>query len=275
MAHRSTIIFVNARRLAERLATRLNELAAERAGLALDDGSAAPEVVKAHHGSLSRERRLLIEDELKTGRLRGLVATSSLELGIDMVRSIVIRSSRRAHYRGLPAVRRRASVGRSQGKVFPTSRCLVEAAVVVDRVRQRSGRARSPQPLDVLAQQISSCVPCRLAGRRAAGRGAAIRQLRPLRRAVRIVLDMLSVAIRPKSSAASPRIVWDRVNDTIRRVGARSDHQWRAIPDAACSPWFCPMACASAARRKIVYGRAPVSVPARRDYVEDRRDHLR
>src|SRR4029077_3770689 len=64
--HRSTIVFVNSRRLAERIAARVNELAEE-------------ELVKAHHGSIAREQRLLIEDELKSGRLRGLVATSTLE----------------------------------------------------------------------------------------------------------------------------------------------------------------------------------------------------
>src|SRR5437016_3842273 len=69
--HRSTIVFVNSRRLAERIAARVNELAEE-------------DLVRAHHGSIAREQRLLIEDELKAGRLRGLVATSTLELGIDM-----------------------------------------------------------------------------------------------------------------------------------------------------------------------------------------------
>src|SRR5207249_4244857 len=69
--HRSTIIFVNSRRLAERLAAAINELAGE-------------DLVRAHHGSIAKEQRLLIEDALKAGRLPGLVATSSLELGIDM-----------------------------------------------------------------------------------------------------------------------------------------------------------------------------------------------
>src|SRR5436305_8562921 len=118
MAHGSTVLFVSARGLAERLATRLNELAAERAGLALDDGSAPPEVVKAHHGSLSRERRLLVEDELKTGRLRGLVATSSLELGIDMgaVDLVIQVESPGAVSRGLQRV------GRSGHQVREPSR---------------------------------------------------------------------------------------------------------------------------------------------------------
>src|SRR5207244_11216784 len=70
-AHRSTIVFVNSRRLSERIAARINELAEQ-------------DLVRAHHGSIAREERLLIEDQLKAGTLRGLVATSTLELGIDM-----------------------------------------------------------------------------------------------------------------------------------------------------------------------------------------------
>ena len=88
--HRSKLIFVNSRRLAERLSTRLNELAANEQDARFQSNEAvgAPpqdvELVKAHHGSLSKERRLIIEDELKSGKLKALVATSSLELGIDM-----------------------------------------------------------------------------------------------------------------------------------------------------------------------------------------------
>ncbi|MEI7547495.1 MAG: DEAD/DEAH box helicase, partial [Actinomycetota bacterium] len=76
LAHRSTIIFCNGRRLTERMAARLNELAA-------DEGIEG-ELIKAHHGSLAREQRVIIEDQLKRGQLRAIVATSSLELGIDM-----------------------------------------------------------------------------------------------------------------------------------------------------------------------------------------------
>src|SRR5690606_20852756 len=78
LAHRSTIIFCNARRAAERLAAKLNELYEETAG------EQEIELVRAHHGSLAREQRIVIEDQLKRGELRGIVATSSLELGIDM-----------------------------------------------------------------------------------------------------------------------------------------------------------------------------------------------
>src|SRR5690606_2915509 len=82
LEHRSTIIFCNARRSAERLAAKLNELYADRLGA--DASQADLELVKAHHGSLAREQRVTIEDQLKRGELRGIVATSSLELGIDM-----------------------------------------------------------------------------------------------------------------------------------------------------------------------------------------------
>ena len=97
-AHRSTIVFANSRRLAERLTARLNEIAAERAGQLVEVGSppaqimaqsgaaagAAPVIARAHHGSVSKEQRALIEDDLKRGVLPCVVATSSLELGIDM-----------------------------------------------------------------------------------------------------------------------------------------------------------------------------------------------
>ncbi|HYH48310.1 MAG TPA: DEAD/DEAH box helicase, partial [Acidimicrobiia bacterium] len=125
-AHHSTLVFVNARRLAERLAARLNDLAEE-------------ELVKAHHGSLAREQRLQIESELKAGTLRALVATSSLELGIDMgaVDLVVQVESPGSVASGLQRIGRAGhQVGEpSRGKVFPKFRGdLLEAAVVVDRM---------------------------------------------------------------------------------------------------------------------------------------------
>ena len=253
MAHRSTIIFVNARRLAERLATRLNELAAERAGLALDDGSAAPEVVKDHHGSLSRERRLLIEDELKTGQLRGLVATSSLELGIDMgaVDLVIQVESPGAVSRGLQRVGRAGhQVGEpSVGKVFPKHRGdLVEAAVVVDRMRRGAIEAtRYPRnPLDVLAQQIVAMC---------AVQDWPVDELRAMvQRAANFhdlsdelfasVLDMLSGRYPSEEfGELRPRIVWDRVNDTVRaRAGAQrlAVTSGGTIPDRGLFPVVLP-----------------------------------
>jgi ATP-dependent Lhr-like helicase len=176
--HRSTLVFVNARRLAERLAAKLNELHAERSRevalradgldgveleLALAETANDPpeELVKAHHGSLSRERRLQVEDELKTGRLRGLVATSSLELGIDMgaVDLVVQVSSPGAVSRGLQRVGRAGhQVGApSRGVLIPKYRGdLVETAVVARRMHEGAIEATHVprNPLDVLAQQL-------------------------------------------------------------------------------------------------------------------------
>ncbi|HEX9766696.1 MAG TPA: DEAD/DEAH box helicase, partial [Nitriliruptorales bacterium] len=158
--HGSTLIFVNARRLAERLAATLNQLHERRVRdqrlveLGIDpadaDDSDEPnviaalaepvvELVRAHHGSLSRERRLSIEDDLKAGRLRGLVATSSLELGIDMgaVDLVIQVSSPGSVSRGLQRIGRAGHhVGQpSKGTLFPRFRGdLLETAVVVQRM---------------------------------------------------------------------------------------------------------------------------------------------
>ena len=121
-SHRSTIVFTNSRRLAERLALKLNELAGE-------------DIVKAHHGSLAREQRLIIEEALKDGRLPALVATSSLELGIDMgaVDLVIQVESPLSVARGLQRVGRAGhNVGdSSKGVIFPKYRGdLLECAVV-------------------------------------------------------------------------------------------------------------------------------------------------
>src|SRR5687767_2833349 len=146
--HRSTIVFVNNRRLAERLALRLNELAEK-------------EIARAHHGSLAREQRLEVEELLKLGQTPCLVATSSLELGIDMgaVDLVIQVESPGAVSRGLQRIGRAGhSVGQpSKGTIFPKHRGdLVEAAVVTRRMLdgeiEHSRYLRNP--LDVLAQQI-------------------------------------------------------------------------------------------------------------------------
>jgi ATP-dependent Lhr-like helicase len=147
-AHRSTIVFVNSRRLAERLALKLNELAGE-------------ELVRAHHGSLAREERLLIEEGLKDGRLPALVATSSLELGIDMgaVDLVIQVESPGSVARGLQRIGRAGhQVGEpSKGVIFPKYRGdLLECAVVTRKMLdgEIEPTVIPRNPLDVLAQQL-------------------------------------------------------------------------------------------------------------------------
>ena len=217
-AHRSTLIFVNARRGAERLAAQLNDLAGE-------------ELVKAHHGSIAREQRLSIEDALKQGELRALVATSSLELGIDMgaVDLVVQVESPGSVARGLQRVGRAGHhVGMpSRGRIFPKYRGdLLEAAAVVPRMEaglvEETHYLRNP--LDVLAQQIvAACavdewdVDALLAMVR---RTAAFADLSD--HAFFAVLDLLA-GRSPSDDFAGlkPRVVWDRSAGRIRaRDGA-------------------------------------------------------
>jgi ATP-dependent Lhr-like helicase len=134
--HRSTLVFVNNRRAAERIALRLNDLAAQEAEAA---GESAREIARAHHGSLAREERLVVEDLLKSGRLPCLVATSSLELGIDMgaVDLVIQVESPKSVTRGLQRIGRAGhGVGEvSRGRIFPKFRAdLVECAVVALRM---------------------------------------------------------------------------------------------------------------------------------------------
>ncbi|MBI4935018.1 MAG: DEAD/DEAH box helicase [Actinobacteria bacterium] len=219
LAHRSTIIFCNARRQAERLAARLNELAA--------DNGVEGELVKAHHGSLAREQRVVIEDELKRGELRAIVATSSLELGIDMgaVDLVIQVESPGAVSRGLQRIGRAGhSVGEpSKGTLYPKHRGdLLEAAVVTRRMRE--GLIETSRflrnPLDVLAQQIVAHVSmhpdCTVDQVAAMVRGAAcFAELSD--DLFRNVLDLLSGRYPSDDfNELRPRIVWDRVNGTLR-----------------------------------------------------------
>ena len=146
--HRSTIVFVNNRRLAERLALRLNELAEK-------------EIARAHHGSLAREQRVIVEEDLKAGRIPCLVATSSLELGIDMgaVDLVIQVESPKSVARGLQRIGRAGHElgATSKGRIFPKFRAdLLESAVVARAMREGEiEETRIPRnPLDVLAQQI-------------------------------------------------------------------------------------------------------------------------
>ena len=163
--HRSTLIFVNARRLAERLATRLNELHWEGQNRGDEQDGTPPEqdeLVMAHHGSLARERRLQIEDALKSGRLKGLVATSSLDLGVDF--SPVDRVLQIGSPKGVARLLQRA--GRSGHRPGAVSRVtcvptlaleLIEVAAARDGIAAGAVEARLPveRPLDVLVQHIA------------------------------------------------------------------------------------------------------------------------
>ena len=277
-AHRSTIVFANSRRLAERLCARLNELAAERAeeraeqqqaerqqaeqqpagmrarlGAAERSGAtgrpadrapaelmaqagatagAPAEVARAHHGSVSRQERNEIEEALKAGRLPAVVATSSLELGIDMgavdlvvqvesppsVASGLQRTGRAGHHVG----------DVSRGVIFPKYQGdLVQATVVAQRMRAgQIEELRIPRnPLDVLAQHIVAMTAMddweitelEQTVRRAAPFASLTRPV------LEAVLDMLAGRY-PSDEFAGlrARLVWDRTTGVLRgRPGAQ------------------------------------------------------
>ena len=234
LEHRSTIIFCNARRQAERLAAHLNELAAERGiGVNPETGHVVDELVKAHHGSLAREQRIVIEDQLKRGALRAIVATSSLELGIDMgaVDLVIQVESPGAVSRGLQRIGRAGhSVGEpSTGAIYPKHRHdLLETAVVTKRMID--GAIESTRymrnPLDVLAQHIVAHVAI-------TGETSVASMSDMVRRTsafadlgddvLHAVLDLLSGRYPSEEfNELRPRIVWDRLAGTVRpRDGAQ------------------------------------------------------
>src|SRR5665213_319455 len=229
-SHRSTIVFCNSRRLAERLAQRLNELAGE-------------ELVRAHHGSIAREQRVAIEEELKAGRLPAIVATSSLELGIDMgaVDLVIQVESPTSVARGLQRIGRAGhQVGApSRGVIFPKYRGdLLECAVVTERMH--SGAIESTtlprNPLDVLAQQIvAMSVMDRWTVDEIAALVARAAPYETLtREALDGVLAMLAGAY-PSDEFAElkPRILWDRLTGVIE---GRRDARVVAITSGGTIP---------------------------------------
>jgi ATP-dependent Lhr-like helicase len=260
-AHRSTIIFVNNRRGAERLAVRLNDLAAEdgygathgsdspldgdaglhdRGGFAPPEAAAPAAIARAHHGSLAREEREIVEELLKSGELPCLVATSSLELGIDMgaVDLVVQVESPKSVTRGLQRIGRAGhGVGEvSKGRIFPKFRAdLLECAVVAKRMREGEieHTVVPRNPLDVLAQQVVAITAAAESGDGDEDSVGVpelhelIRRAHPFedlsRELLDSVLDMLDGRYPSEEFAElRPRIVWDRVEDTIRsRRGAR------------------------------------------------------
>ena len=285
--HRATIVFSNSRRQAERLTSRLNEIATERQyglpdaapvpletdrpsgssgvkhdGLSFVRGPAAHpgqggvgtglgaptkagwgngtaadapgvvEIARAHHGSVSREQRLQIEEALKSGRLPAVVATSSLELGIDMgaVDLVVQVESPPSVASGLQRVGRAGhQVGAvSRGIVLPKYRGdLVQCAVVAERMVDGGIEATTypRNPLDVLAQQVVAM--CALESWQVDELAAVVRRAAPFaglpQSALEAVLDMLSGRY-PSDDFAElrPRLTWDRVTGTLAgRPGAQ------------------------------------------------------
>jgi len=245
--HRSTIVFANSRRLAERLTARLTEIAPARAGGTVDVDGASPAqvmaqsgqthgaatvIAKAHHGSVSKEQRALIEDDLKRGRLPCVVATSSLELGIDMgaVDLVIQIESPPSVASALQRVGRAGhQVGEvSRGVLFPKHRGdLAQTAVAVERMRTGAIESlRVPaNPLDVLAQQVVAATA--LDTWSADDLFELVRRSAPFtqlpRSAYDATLDLLSGRY-PSDEFAElrPRLVWDRVTGTLTgRPGAQ------------------------------------------------------
>jgi ATP-dependent Lhr-like helicase len=256
--HRSTIVFANSRRLAERLCARVNELAAERSGFepvagrrtpaemmaqAGQTGGAPPVVARAHHGSVSREERKHIEEELKSGRLPAVVATSSLELGIDMgaVDLVVQVDAPPSVAAGMQRIGRAGhQVGAvSRGVMFPKHRGDLAPCVAVAE-RMRTGqieKLRYPRnPLDVLAQQVVAMVA--MDDWQVDALYALVRRTAPFEELSRTVLDAVldMLAGRYPSTAFAelrPRLVWDRVAD---RLTARPGAQRLAVTSGGTIP---------------------------------------
>ncbi len=258
-AHHSTIVFVNSRRMAERLALRLNELSDEP-------------VARAHHGSLSREARTEVEEALKAGTLPCIVATSSLELGIDMgaVDLVVQVSSPGSVASGLQRVGRAGhSVGApSRGRIYPRFRGeLVEAAAVARGMLEGEvEHTRVPRiPLDVLCQQIvamSSVEELQIDELH-----ALVRRAYPYRELTREqlenVLDLLAGRY-PSDEFAElrPRIVWERTTGVAARPRGRPadrDRERRDDPRpraSTASSWSTAAAASASSTRRWCTRRA-------------------
>jgi ATP-dependent helicase Lhr and Lhr-like helicase len=228
--HRSTLIFVNTRRLAERVGHHLAQLLGES-------------VVASHHGSLSRQRRFAVEEKLKTGELRALVATASLELGIDIgsvdlvcqigsPRSIgvaVQRVGRAGHWRGATP----------KGRIFATTRDeLLECAALVWAIRDGDlDQIHVPEaPLDVLAQQIVAA--CAAEDWSEAELFALVRRAHPYRNLSKeefeSIIEILSEGIAARRGRYAAYLHRDRVNGRLRgRRGSRlaAITSGGAIPD--------------------------------------------
>jgi ATP-dependent Lhr-like helicase len=228
-AHRTTLVFAQSRRAAERLARDLNDR--------LGEGHVA-----AHHGSLSRRARLEAENRLKDGELRALVATSSLELGIDVgaIDLVVQLQSPRNVAAALQRVGRAGHVLSrvSKGRIVVTKgEELLEAAAVVRAIRERAlDRVALPQaPLDVLAQQIVASVAAESLD--VDTLLARVRRAAPYRALSRedftLVTRSLAEPLPREVKGVGPRLLWDRVND---RLHARRGSRFLALTSGGTIP---------------------------------------
>ena len=230
--HNTTLVFVNTRRLAERVARHLGERLGD-------------ENIAAHHGSLAREQRLAAEQKLKAGELRALVATASLELGIDIgdVNLVCQLGSTRTIASFLQRVGRsnHTVAGFPKGRIFPLSRDeLVECAAIIDSVRRGElDRLEIPErPLDILAQQIVAAVAAEEWTEN--DLFAMVRRAYPYRNLEREQFDeivrMLAEGFTTKRGRRSTYLHHDAVNQRLRgRRGARlaAITSGGAIPDTA------------------------------------------
>ncbi len=256
LQHRSTIVFSNSRRLAERLTGRLNEIYAERLGAGVADAAiptatmagletslrssstsdsvdgADPVLAKAHHGSVSKQQRAQVEEELKSGALRCVVATSSLELGIDMgaVDLVIQVEAPPSAASGLQRIGRAGhQVGEvSRAALFPKHRGdVLHTAIVTERMLagQIEAIAVPQNPLDILAQQTVAA--CALGPIDVEGWFESVKRSAPFRTlprsAYEATLDLLAGRF-PSDEFAElrPRLVWDRDKGTLTgRPGAQ------------------------------------------------------
>ena len=257
LQHRTTVVFVNSRGACERLTAHLNEEYANRFG-----GEAV--IAKAHHGSVSKEQRLAVENELKSGSLRCVVATSSLELGIDMgsIDLVLQVAPPPSTASGLQRIGRANHTvgGRPRGTIYPVERThLVDAAVAAEGMR--TGAIEETElvanALDVLAQQTVAAVSVEETPadrwfetvRRAAPYAALPRE------SFDSVLELLSGAYASADLADfSPRIVWDREAGVLRaRPGAQrlAVSFSGTIPDRGMFPVVLPEGAEEAGRRRV------------------------
>ncbi|MBX7160819.1 MAG: hypothetical protein K1X95_11055, partial [Acidimicrobiia bacterium] len=230
-AHTSTLIFVNNRRQAEQLVARLNDAAASR----WEAETADPELARAHHGSVSKELRRDLEERLKAGELPCLVATGTLELGIDMgaIDLVCQVESPKSVARGLQRVGRSGHLvgATSKGHVYPLHRADLAEAAALAREMAAGAIEETVTPrncLDVLAQQlVAEVVGTGDAGTTPDELFALARRASPYRTLTRAAFDgvlrmLAGDTADPDLATARPRLVWDRSSGMVSaRPGAR------------------------------------------------------